>query len=42
MYVSVAEIFDSRLVAWDTELLERGTGVVKSLTPLEWLEESVA
>jgi predicted nucleic acid-binding protein len=42
VYVSVADIFDSSLIAWDAELLERGAGVVTTLTPLEWLEELVA
>ncbi|NIV29569.1 MAG: PIN domain-containing protein [Anaerolineae bacterium] len=42
VYVSVAGIFDSKLVAWDAELLERGAGVVTTMTPLEWMEEPVA
>ena len=42
VYVAVADTFDSRLIAWDTELLERGAGVVTALTPLKWLEEPVA
>ena len=42
VYVSVAEIFDSRLIAWDAELLERGAGVVTTLTPLGWMAETVA
>ena len=39
VYVSVAETFDSDLIAWDTEMLERGTDVVTTMTPLEWLEK---
>jgi predicted nucleic acid-binding protein len=42
VYVSVAEMFDSRLIAWDVEVLERGADVVTTMTPLEWLEEQVA
>jgi predicted nucleic acid-binding protein len=42
VYVSVADIFDSSLIAWDAELLERGAGVVTTMTPLEWMEEPVA
>lgn len=40
VYVSVADTFDSRLIAWDAELLERGAGVVTTLTPLEWMEQT--
>jgi hypothetical protein len=40
VYVAVANTFDSRLIAWDAELLERGAGVVTTLTPLQWLEET--
>jgi predicted nucleic acid-binding protein len=42
VYVSVAEMFDSRLIAWDVEVLERGADVVTTMTPLEWLDEQVA
>ncbi len=42
VYVSVAGIFDSKLVAWDAELLERGANVVTTMTPQEWLEDSPA
>ena len=42
VYVSVAGIVDSKLVAWDAELLERGASVVTTMTPLEWMEEPVA
>lgn len=39
VYVSVAETFDSKLIAWDAEMLERGAHVVTTMTPLEWTEE---
>ena len=42
VYVSVAETFDSGLIAWDAEMLERGADVVATMTPLEWTEEQVA
>ena len=42
VYVSVAEISDSRLISWDAEMLERGTEVVKAMTPLEWVAEQSA
>ena len=42
VYVSVADTFDARLIAWDAELLVRGAGVVTTLTPQEWLEETPA
>ena len=42
MYVSVADTFYAGQIAWDAELLERGAGVVTTLTPQEWLEETPA
>jgi len=42
VYVSVAEAFDSELIAWDAEMLELGTVVVAAMTPLEWMEEQTA
>ena len=39
VYVSVAEVFDSELVAWDAEMLTRGAAVVTTMTPLQWTEE---
>lgn len=42
VYVSVAETFNSRLIAWDAEMLERGTDVLTTMTPLEWMEEQTA
>ena len=32
----------ARLIAWNAELLERGAGVVTTLTPQQWLEETPA
>ena len=42
VYVSVAETFESELIAWDAEMLERGADIVTTMTPLEWTEEQVA
>jgi len=42
VYVSVAETFNSRLIAWDDEMLERGAEVVTTMTLLEWMEEQAA
>jgi predicted nucleic acid-binding protein len=42
VYVSVAEAFNSRLIAWDAEMLAHGTDVVTTMTPLEWMEEQAA
>jgi predicted nucleic acid-binding protein len=42
VYVSVAETFNARLIAWDAEMLERGAEVVATMTPLEWMEEQPA
>lgn len=42
VYVSVAETFDSELIAWDAEMLERGADIVMTMTPREWTEEQVA
>lgn len=39
IYVAVAEAFDATLVTWDNEMLERGAGIVKTQTPLQWLSE---
>ena len=41
MYVSVAEAFDSGLIALVAEMLERGADLVTTMTPLEWTEEMV-
>ncbi len=41
-FTSVAEMFDSRLIALDAEALERGADVVTTMTPFERLEEQVA
>lgn len=42
VYVSVAETFDSKLIAWDAEMLERGADIVTTMSPLEWMEEQSA
>jgi predicted nucleic acid-binding protein len=42
VYISVAEAFDSKLIAWDAEMLESGPEVVTTMTPLRWVEEQVA
>lgn len=39
VYVSVAETFNSKLIAWDAEMLALGTDVVTTMTPLEWMKE---
>lgn len=38
VYVAVAEMFDTILIAWDVEMLERGANVVSTMTPTEWME----
>ncbi len=38
VYVAVADTFDATLITWDAEMLERGSGVVKTVTPSHWLE----
>lgn len=42
VYVSAAATFDSKLIAWDAEMLARGTDVVTTMTSLEWMEEQAA
>jgi predicted nucleic acid-binding protein len=42
VYVSVAETFESELIAWDAEMLERGADCITTMTPLEWTEKQVA
>lgn len=42
VYVSVAETFNSKLIAWDAEMLVRGADVVTTMTPLEWMKEEAA
>jgi predicted nucleic acid-binding protein len=42
VYVTVAETLDATLVAWDAEMLERGAGVVLTMTPPEWTQKHAA
>ncbi len=42
VYVAVAEAFDTALITWDAEMLERGAGIVTTMTPSQWLDEQVA
>jgi predicted nucleic acid-binding protein len=42
VYISVAETFEALLITWDAEMLQRGSNVVRALTPLEWLQDQVA
>jgi predicted nucleic acid-binding protein len=37
-YVAVADTFDATLITWDAEMLERGLGAVKTVTPSHWLD----
>ena len=39
VYVAVAEAYDAILVTWDVEMLERGSELVKTMTPLAWMEK---
>jgi predicted nucleic acid-binding protein len=39
VYVAVAEAANATLITWDDEMLERGAGVVTTLTPLQWIAE---
>ncbi|MBN1318903.1 MAG: PIN domain-containing protein [Anaerolineales bacterium] len=41
VYVGVAVMFDSLLISWDAEMLERGAQKVTSMTPLDWIEKEV-
>jgi predicted nucleic acid-binding protein len=41
VYTSVAQIFDADLITWDREVLERVSGAVTTMTPDEWLAQSV-
>lgn len=38
VYVAVADSCDATLITWDAEMLERGSGAVKTVTPSHWLE----
>ena len=39
VYIAVAEAFDAALITWDTEMLERGSDVVETRTPAQWMKE---
>jgi predicted nucleic acid-binding protein len=41
VYVAVADTFDATLITWDAEMLERGSEVVRTVTPSHWLEAIV-
>ncbi len=40
VYVAVAEEFDTLLVTWDTEMLERGAAIAQTITPALWLAQA--
>lgn len=42
VYVAVAEVFNAALITWDAEMLQRGSAVVPTLTPTEWVEHQRA
>ena len=42
VYMAVAATFSTKLIVWDAEMLARGTDVVTTMTPLEWMEEQAA
>lgn len=39
IYAAVAELYQSALVTWDEEMLERCPAVVATLTPMKWIEQ---
>ena len=41
VYAAVAFHFETTLVTWDQEMLERSASVVRSVTPQVWLENNV-
>lgn len=41
VYVATAEAHDALLVTWDEEMLDRGSAVVETMTPGEWLEANI-
>ncbi len=41
IYVAVAETFNATLVTWDVEMLQRGSAIVQTLTPTEWMQQRV-
>lgn len=42
IYAAVAETFDATLITWDAEMLQRGSTVVSTLTPTDWLKQQRA
>ena len=42
IYVAVAEAFNTTLITWDAEMLQRSPAVVAALTPTEWMEQQRA
>jgi predicted nucleic acid-binding protein len=36
VYVAVAQVANATLITWDTEMLQRASAVVATLTPLQW------
>jgi predicted nucleic acid-binding protein len=38
LYIAVAAAFQAALITWDTEMLERGSEVVDTSTPSDWIE----
>lgn len=42
IYVAVAEMRDTVLVTWDTDMIERGNEIVMVVTPVAWLEQQKA
>jgi predicted nucleic acid-binding protein len=39
VYTAVAEMFQTTLTAWDTEILQRAPAIVPTLTPAGWIEQ---
>lgn len=39
VYVAVAEDFDSILISWDAEMLQRSPEFVLAMSPVQWLEK---
>lgn len=39
VYVAVAQAFNTTLITLDAEMLERGADLVRTTTPLQWMEE---
>jgi predicted nucleic acid-binding protein len=39
VYVAVAEAFNATLITWDAEMIERGSGIVPTVTPSQWMDQ---